>query len=279
MVAVEAILASPLADAAFAVLDFETTGLDVSRGARVVEVAALRLSRGAVTDHFLTLVHPGVPIPADATAVHGITDADVAGQPPLEDVFPRLAAFLADAVFAAYNLKFDYSFLAAGARETGTDALPAATVDVLGLARRFTPGLDRYDLETVARAWGLDNPTAHRALGDAAVTAELLLLFLGRAREAGATTVAELVVLSRGVTVPDVHADVILALERAAAAGEDVAVVYAGAVGERTRRIVPTRLSYKGGVGYCAAFCREAQARREFRLDRLKLAAADAGAP
>ena len=274
----EAILASPLADAAFAVLDFETTGLDVSRGARIVEVAALRLSRGAVTDHFLTLVHPGVPIPAEATAVHGITDADVAGQPPLADVFPRLAAFLVDAVFAAYNLKFDYSFLVAAARETGTDALPDATVDVLGLARRFTPGVDHYDLDTVARAWGLDNPTAHRALGDAAVTAELLLLFLDKAHAAGATTVAELILLSRGVTVPGVYADVILTLERAAGAGEAVTIIYAATGGERPRRIVPTRLSYKGGVGYCAAFCCEAQARREFRLDRLKLAAADADA-
>jgi DNA polymerase III epsilon subunit family exonuclease len=266
---------TPLAEATFVVFDFETTGLDVTKGARVVEAGALKLFRGDVAGHFLTLVDPEVPVPAGATAVHGLTDADLAGQPKLAEVFPRFAAFAADAALVAHNLPFDMSFVVAATTELGLPKLPNATVDLLGLARSCHPGLDSYKLESLARTFNVTNPAPHRALGDAAVESQLLLAFAAEARERfGAETVGDLALLSRGIPGEEgLAAGTVVALEWAAAAGEAVAIIYRGGKGESSRSITPYAIKTRGGRCYVAAYCHASEAKREFRLDRLLLAA------
>jgi DNA polymerase III epsilon subunit family exonuclease len=264
---------TPPADAAFVVFDFETTGLDVTRGARVVEIGALKLERGEVAGHFVTLVDPGVPVPADATAIHGLADADLAGQPTLADAFPRFLAFAGDAVLVAHNLSFDMSFAVAASLELGLPPLRNATVDLLGLARYCSPGLPSYSLENLAAAFGVINPAPHRSLGDVAVESQLLLTYLEALRRKGeAGTVAELVVLSRGAPAGGDVAAATVALEWAAAAGQQVPILYRGTKGESSRSISPRRVKVKGRYCYVVAYCHSSRAEREFRLDRLELA-------
>ncbi len=266
---------TPLAEATFVVFDLETTGLDVTKGARVVEVGALKLERGDVAGHFLTLVDPEVPVPAEAAAIHGLTDADLAGQPKLAEVFPRFVAFAAGAALVAHNLPFDMSFVVAAATELGLPKLPNATVDLLGLARACRPGLDSYKLESLARTFNVTNPAPHRALGDVAVESQLLLTFAAAARERfGAETVADLALLSRGIPAEEgLAAGTVVALEWAAAAGEAVAIIYRGGKGESSRSITPYAVKTRGGRCYVAAYCHASEAKREFRLARLLLAA------
>ena len=76
-----------------AVLDLETTGTDTKID-RIVEVSVLKLSPGGQLDHRTRRVNPGVPIPPEATAVHGITDDDVADCPAFRAIAPGLARFL-----------------------------------------------------------------------------------------------------------------------------------------------------------------------------------------
>jgi DNA polymerase III epsilon subunit family exonuclease len=264
---------TPLADATFVVFDFETTGLDVSRGARVVEIGALRLERGEVAGHCLTLVDPGVPVPSDATRIHGLTDADLAGQPTLADAFPPFLAFAGDAVLVAHNLPFDMSFVVAASLELGLPPLRNATVDLLGLSRYCCPGLPSYSLENLAATFGVVNPAPHRSLGDVAVESQLLLTYLESLREKGAAgTVADLVMLSRGAAAGGAIAPATVALEWAAAAGRQVPIVYRGTRGESTRSISPRRVKIKGRYCYVVAYCHSSGAEREFRLDRLELA-------
>jgi DNA polymerase III epsilon subunit family exonuclease len=268
---------TPLTDAAFVVFDFETTGLDVARGARVVEIGALKLERGEVVDHFLTLVDPEVPVPAEATAVHGLTDADLAGQATLAEAFPRFVTFAADAALVAHNLPFDLSFAAAATKELGAAKMRNATVDLLGLARRCHPGLASYSLENLARAFNVTNPAPHRSLGDVAVESQLLLAFAGIARASfDAEAVGDLVLLSRGIPAgEDVRAETIVALEWAAAAQEAVPIIYRGSKGESSRTITPYGVKARGDRCYVAAYCHASGAKREFRLERLRLAARD----
>ena len=244
----------PLAEATFVVFDFETTGLAVTKGARVVEVGALKLHRGDAVDHFLTLVDPEVPVPAGATAVHGLTDADLAGQPKLPEAFPRFVA---------------------ATTELGLPKLPNATVDLLGLARNCYPGLAGYKLEMLAETFRVTNPAPHRALGDVAVESQLLLAFSAAARERfGAETVGDLALVSRGIpTGEGIDAGTVAALEWAAAAGEAVAITYRGSKGESSRSITPSAVRTRGGRCYVAAYCHASEAKREFRLERLCLAA------
>ncbi|UCH77947.1 MAG: WYL domain-containing protein [Candidatus Coatesbacteria bacterium] len=264
-----------VADARWVVFDLETTGLSVAEGARIVEIGALKLEGSRVTDHLFTLVDPEAPIPPAATAVHGLTDADVASQPKLAEAFPRFVDFAADGVLVAHNLPFDLSFVVAASRELALPPLANATVDLLGLARRLVPGLESYRLASLARAFDVSNPSPHRALGDVAVESQLLLAFAAAAGEG--RTVRELVLLSRELP-PEAAAaaEAVVALEWAAAAQETVAVIYRGREGETERDITPSRIKARKGVCYVAAYCHRSRARREFRLDRLALAPPEA---
>lgn len=263
---------TPLADLAAVILDFETTGLAVEQGARVVEIGALKLAAGAALDHYVTLVDPGIAIPPEASAIHGLRDRDVAGQPPYDVAFPPLFAFLEGAAVCAYNLKFDLSFLAAAARELEHPTLPAITIDILGLARRYLPGLPRYDLGTVAGACGFPNPQSHRAAGDVAAEAELFLLLAGKAAAAeGASVAGDLVLLSRGLPPAAGDPAVVVALEYAMLARAGLEVEYGGAREARRRALTPQRIVCKAGIGYVTAYCHESRTRKEFRLDRITL--------
>ncbi len=154
----------------FLALDFETTGLDSTVG-RVVEVGAIRFSLGS--DGFFEeasmacLVDPGMPIPQRASAIHGISDADVAGAPSFREVAPALLALAEGAVIVAHNVRFDLSFLDAELSRLGLSRPPAETADTVVLSRRAFPGRASYRLGAIASALGIDAGSAHRALDDA----------------------------------------------------------------------------------------------------------------
>ena len=82
-----------------AVIDLETTGID-PKCDRIVEVSVLKLTPGGQTDHRTRRVNPGVPIPPEATAVHGISD-DVADCPSFRAIAPKLARYLTAATWPA----------------------------------------------------------------------------------------------------------------------------------------------------------------------------------
>lgn len=168
----------PLAPAGpYAVVDVETTGLDPALD-RIVEVAVVRCdAAGRSVSEWSTLVHPGRdPGP---TAVHGITDDDLATAPRFADIAGRLATELEGAVVTAHNLAFDASFLAAEWGRAGVDRPSAPGLCTLTLARALHPGrAEGYSLAACSAAAGIAQPEAHRALADARVTADLLATLL-----------------------------------------------------------------------------------------------------
>src|SRR5690606_38877192 len=93
-------------------IDTETTGTRPSVD-RVVQIGVCRIERGEVTGFFSSLVDPGIPIPAEASAVHGITDDDVRGAPRLAEVFANstVRALLEGAQPGAYIAPFDRHFV------------------------------------------------------------------------------------------------------------------------------------------------------------------------
>lgn len=172
----------------FAAVDCETTGTDPERD-RIVEVAVVRDgSRRAWR------VFPGVPIPAEATAVHGIADADVAASPRFADVAHEVAAALAGAIVVTFNGRaFDLPLLRAEFTRAGF-AWPLAdapVVDVLTLDRELT----RHTLAGCVRRWcGREHVGAHGAEADAAATLDVLRAMLA----AHPMPLADLVALSGG---------------------------------------------------------------------------------
>jgi DNA polymerase-3 subunit epsilon len=191
--------------AAFCAFDIETTGLD-PRLDRIVEIGAVKFDRRGPMGRYSVLINPGIPMPEEAGRVNGISDAMLAGKPPLEAVLPDFLRFTAGAVIVAHNAPFDCGFinekLAAlfnGAKkrtpvegelllpgleegETGEaawtppfPALPNRIADTLALSRRLFPGCRSYKLQELARDMGISALNAHRAEDDARLCMEIFL--------------------------------------------------------------------------------------------------------
>lgn len=169
-------------------LDFETTGLDPARE-RVVEIGALRFTPGAQGSRLSpgqagaievgalsSLVDPGIRIPREVIAIHGITNEDVEGAPSFAGVGPILTALAAGAYLVAHNAPFDLSFLRAELSRAGLNPPLNPVLDTRIIARAAFPGLSSYKLVDLAARFGIDKGRSHRALDDARTCMELLLI-------------------------------------------------------------------------------------------------------
>jgi DNA polymerase III epsilon subunit family exonuclease len=168
------------------VVDVETTGLGACPPERVVEVAALRLDGdGTPVAGLETLVDPGVPIPPQATATHGISDVLVAAAPPFEAVAGQLARLLAGAILVGHSVSFDYGFLYGEYRRLSRRLPRLPMVCTRQLTRRLRPDQPRYRLADCCRAFGLDAPASQAAIAGATATAALLRRLLPLAASTG----------------------------------------------------------------------------------------------
>lgn len=166
------------APTAYAVFDCETTGTTPGRD-EIVSLALLRLDAdGGEVARYARLVRPSCPIPAEATAVHGIGDADVADAPRFAEIAPELLALLDGAVFAAHNAAFDLAMLRHAFAGAGIAYRPAGVACTLETFRLLEPLAAEHRLESLCERHGIELLDAHDALGDVLATGELLRLVL-----------------------------------------------------------------------------------------------------
>jgi len=158
----------------YVVVDVETTG---GRGEqhRVTEIGAVRVRDGRIIDRFETLLNPQRTIPPGITKLTGISGDMVASAPYFADVADEFAEFLADAIFVAHNVDFDYGFIAREYRRLGR-GLRLPKLCTCASMRRLYPGHRSYSLGSLCRAYDIPLKNHHRALCDAEAAAELLLL-------------------------------------------------------------------------------------------------------
>lgn len=188
---------TPLREATFCVLDFETTGGNRNDDT-ITEIGVVKVRGGECLGRFHTLVNPGRAIPPQITVLTGLTDAVVSAAPRIEAVLGSLIDFLGDAVFVAHNASFDLGFLrAALARDGRTDYRPTV-VDTASLARRLLRDeVPNCQLGTLASRLRLDHQPSHRALDDALATTDLLHVLIERATGHGVIGVDDLVALAK----------------------------------------------------------------------------------
>jgi DNA polymerase-3 subunit epsilon len=172
-------------DIPIVVVDFETTGRD-PQSDRVIEIGLVTFTNGKVTHRESLLVNPGIPVPEESRAVHGITDEELEGAPDFPTIMPRVLDLLSGKLPVAYNADFDRGFLlaeltrAAPQGMTPADLPPAARddvawVDPLVWAREILKELKSRRLGDVAKHLGIPLEQAHRAAGDAEATGRVLL--------------------------------------------------------------------------------------------------------
>ena len=165
-----------LSNLTFVAFDTETTGFSPSEE-RIIEIGAVKYRDGQILESKHWLVNPGVPIPNPE--VHGITDADVAGQPGFADTYPAFTNFVGGATLFAHNASFDVRFMAAEIERNGLEPLPNPTINSLTLFRRWYPDAPSHKLGELAGHLGIEVDTEHRALDDS----KTLLLILGHGLE------------------------------------------------------------------------------------------------
>ena len=169
----------------FTTVDLETTDRDRAR-AEIVEIAAVRVRDGKITDRFQSLVKPRVPISEGALKKHKLDAQALASAPFFEEVWPAFREFCGSDVCVAHNgYHFDFPIL-----RRMSETLPGAdlvTYDTLVLAHELHAGGAR--LEDLARVYGVNPGEAHRALGDC-LTLVGVFLGLGEAKVARARKTA-----------------------------------------------------------------------------------------
>ncbi len=155
----------------FVCFDLETTDKDPAT-CGIVEIGAVRVERGRVVDRFRALVNPGMPVAAQATEVHGYTEADLADQPSLREVWPGFREFVGSDLLIAHNAHgFDVPVLRqAAAGCPGIDDL--TFYDTLPLARSLFS--ESAKLTDLAARFEVSLPRAHHALDDAEALAEVV---------------------------------------------------------------------------------------------------------
>jgi len=167
----------------FVAFDLETTGIQPQEDG-IVEIGAVKFVEGQPAADFCRLVNPGMPIPADAKAVHGISDADVAGEPPIQDVMGAFTEYCGDLPLVAHNAKFDFKFLEASVKRTKCKAPTGAVLDTYGLAKKVFPGMINYRLETLTKHFDFPSTVFHRASEDAEYCGKVFLRILERLDQA-----------------------------------------------------------------------------------------------
>ncbi len=182
----------PLAALEVLVLDTETTGLDL-RHARIIQIAAVRGKGGTIEAEpaIDALIDPGVPIPSQSTAIHGIADADVRGKPPFPANAQPLAEVMAGRVVVGHSIGFD---LAALEREHALAGVPWSeppSLDVRALARIAAPERGDLSLDDLCAWLGVVIEGRHTARGDTFATAEVWTRLLPLLRAKGVRTLAE----------------------------------------------------------------------------------------
>ena len=164
------------------ILDTETTGLDPLQGDRIIEVAAIELVNLLPTGAlFHRVIDPERDIPAEATRIHGFTNADLAGKPRFASILTDLVAFLGDAPIIAHNAPFDFGFLDSEFRRCGAPQLDRGRmIDSLVMAKQRFPGMPN-SLDALCRRLGVDNSmrSSHNAILDCRLLAQVYLELMG----------------------------------------------------------------------------------------------------
>lgn len=164
------------------IFDTETTGLDPSDGHRICEIGCVELVGRVETGRtFHTYLNPCRPMPAEAEAVHGLSDAFLSDKPAFGAVVGDLLAFVGDARLVAHNAEFDRRFLNWELRNCGESEVPPERVDcTLVLARRRLPGA-KHSLDALCSRFGIDlgGRTKHGALLDAQLLTRVYIELTG----------------------------------------------------------------------------------------------------
>ncbi len=161
-------------EATFIIFDTETTGLEPESGDRIIEIAGIKLEGERKIETFHTLINPNREVSPAAYAVNGISQDMLKDAPAADIVLPSFLNFIEGACLLSYNAPFDMGFLSRELELSGL-RMPSGIIaaDILAMAKRLLPNMERYALWFVAEKLGVKTEQEHRALSDVELTCEV----------------------------------------------------------------------------------------------------------
>lgn len=151
-------------------VDLETTGLNPKLD-KIIEIGAVKVTGGEITDIFQTFVHPGIALSERVSALTGILAADLKDAPVIQEILPSFLEFAGELPLLGHRVLFDYSFLKRAAVNSGL-TFEREGIDTLGLSRKFLPELPSKRLSDLCEYFQIPI-RAHRAMEDARATHHL----------------------------------------------------------------------------------------------------------
>ena len=187
-------------EGSYVVFDIETTGFFPIKN-RIIEIGAVKVSNGEITDRFSSFVNPQVPIPFEIEKLTSINDEMVMDAPVIEKVLPEFLSFCEGTVLVAHNASFDISFIRENAQR---QQLPFdfTYVDTVGIARVLLPHQAKHTLDAVSKTLGISLENHHRAVDDAEATAQIFVKFTDMLLKDGKDTLEKVNAL--GDSNPDI---------------------------------------------------------------------------
>ncbi|HWT76679.1 MAG TPA: PolC-type DNA polymerase III, partial [Mobilitalea sp.] len=182
-------------DDPFVVFDIETTGFSANHD-KIIEIGAVKVINGQITDKYSTFVNPEVPIPYEIEQLTSINDDMVINSPTIDVILPQFLAFCEGCSLVAHNASFDVGFISKNSERMGIET-EFTVIDTVGLARILLPDLSKYKLNVVAKALNVSLENHHRAVDDAGATSEIFMKLCAMLKEREVTTVDEIDKLGR----------------------------------------------------------------------------------
>ena len=174
----------------FVVFDLETTGFSPEKN-KIIEIGAVKVENGVITDRFSSFVNPKEPIPFKIEKLTGINDNMVIDAPQIQDILPEFMEFCEGCVMVAHNASFDMSFIKKNCKDLGIER-SFTSVDTVALARMLLPALNKHTLDAVAKVLGVSLENHHRAVDDAEATAHIFVKFIPMLEERDVKTMDDI---------------------------------------------------------------------------------------
>ena len=173
----------------FVVFDLETTGFS-NKNDKITEIGAVKVKNFEIVDRFNELINPEKDISYKVQELTGITNDLIKDKPTIEEILPRFMEFIGDSVLVAHNAEFDIGFINQKCKEMNIE-FKNKSVDTLMLSRILLPHLKRFKLNNLTKELGVPLHNHHRAVDDAAATAQIFIKFLDMLEKKGAKKLSD----------------------------------------------------------------------------------------
>lgn len=256
----------------FAVFDTETTGLEPDSGDRIVEIAAVRLKGREKISTFQTLVNPHRLISEAAFNVNRIGQDMLKDAPDIDAVMPKFLSFIQGACLCSYNAGFDLEFLNNELKLVGRPLLEdVLVVDILKMAKRLLPGLERYALWFVADKLSIKTEQKHRALADVELTLRVFDKLKEALRTKGIVDFRDFSSLFsiNPAFLDDINNQKVAQIQEAMDLGVKLKIKYLSSSSSEVteREVIPKEIRKEKNRAYLVGYCCLRNEERTFRID------------